>query len=308
MVLIVRDDAIPRMKALAGLMRWHYKYAKATVEELWTNSQACGQWEGSAEDVVFWAGETDARAEIRQKLVQNLQNKRVRFITKKGDDLYEIHGNKTEVTQTERRRETNRENANKRWDVERAKAGKVSESQSPAKSERDSELECPPQCDSHAESMRGAMPKLNQAKLNQAELNEPEDKEKVAGRHPPPSEFDLELADLWTAHAREQSPTSKPNRASYADAVRRLRADGLSEPDIRGLLTWVRASDFWRDKTMSPAQLFKRRDQGGPRKLDTIRAQMQQARSPPRALPAGVSQEQLDERMALLTEWGWNDN
>ena len=120
----------------------------------------------------------------------------------------------------------------------------------------------------------------------------------MAGRHPP-TPFDLELADGWADHARAQSPTFKPDQAKAAAAIGKLRADGLTEPEIRDLLAWVRSSDFWADKTLSPAQLFRRRDPGGPRKLDTIRAQMQ-TRPAARALPTGVSPEQYAERMAIL--------
>lgn len=91
---------------------------------------------------------------------------------------------------------------------------------------------------------------------------------------PPPSDFDLTLAEEWLAYAKSKSPHLKAKPTKYADAIRRLQSSvGLSEAQVRETFDWLKTHEFWAKNALSPEGLFSR-GKSGLRKIDTIRAQM----------------------------------
>lgn len=176
MVLIVQDDAVPRMKMLAAEMDWDIRLARGCIDELWSNSQAAGVSQASGRVIAGFCSEPDRS--LHAALLEALSAAHIRFLKKVGPDVYEIAGNEKVIKKVGRVREANTLNAEARWAKERARKmaeiAKLDDEAMRMASERQSKRDAnrmrmasESQCDPYAKSM----PKLNQAKLNQAELN-----------------------------------------------------------------------------------------------------------------------------------------
>jgi hypothetical protein len=271
MVMIIRDDAGPRFVALASLMRWNRKYAKATVIELWENSQAAGVWEGSSEDILFWSRENSARIETKRRLIDALQNTRVRFISQIGEDLYRIHGNEGEIKGRDKRRESARIKAEKRWDREHGNP--KPDSKADARSNAGSTPS------SNAPSMPPALPgALPQQCLNEPERTEPnrtEPKEDVAdaapsvplcGKGPRFDPEDLQAATWFQRQVKLLNPQARlidrANLKAWANEIRLMRErDHIALGEIAAVMEFALLDPFWRIHIQSPHKLRLKWDQ-----------------------------------------------
>lgn len=246
MPTMIREDAWPRIRALAAKMGWDIRTAIGCVVSLWDDSQKVGVHTATAQEIAFWCHEHDHGKQ--PMLLQALEDNAVRFVSRVNETHFSIRGNEDEILRIRRAQKKGRQNAKSRWNKEKADATCIGAS--------------------NARPIASGMPELNQAKPSQAELNQ------ARKKTPPPSAFDLRLAQDWAAHASSKAPHLRPDPTKYADAIRKLREKvGLTEAQVEETLAWIRQSDFWAANALSPASLLNV-GKSGVRKIDTIRAQM----------------------------------
>ncbi len=119
MTLVILDDAIVRIEALADLMRWDFRFAFGTVGELWRRSQAVGAHEGTREDILIWCREP--KKSLHEKLFASLLHPRCKFIIPTDvHDVYSICGTKRHIERKARNQQHAAQMAEKRWQKRKA--------------------------------------------------------------------------------------------------------------------------------------------------------------------------------------------
>lgn len=194
MPVMVREDAWPRMRALAAKMGWDERTAIGCIVSLWTESQALGLHEGSREEILFWCKEptyAGRNADASDKLISVLQDRAVRFISPASNGAFKIHGNREEIKRIEERREQHRNAANVRW--KRKKSGMRA------------------QCERMEKNDASAMPKQDKTKQDKTRQDKTEPSSLYAGHSDEPNA----PASLFP-EAPSLSPL-KPRRKPKAD-------------------------------------------------------------------------------------------
>lgn len=103
------------------------------------------------------------------------------------------------------------------------------------------------------------------------------------GKKPPKKKYnpiDLELSQLLFKLICKKNPDSpEPNFDDWADEVRKLREIDKHTPEqIRAVIEWSQADDFWWDKVLSTASLRKRSKTDKVMRIDRIKIQMQKGK------------------------------
>ena len=71
--------------------------------------------------------------------------------------------------------------------------------------------------------------------------------------------FDEEIAAQWLDHAKSITPNGRYNKIGFANAIMKIRTkQSMSEDQIRYLLNFIKADDFWKTRATSPEALFKK--------------------------------------------------
>lgn len=206
MAVVIRDDAWPRIRALAAKMGWHERHALGLVIILWRESQALGLHEGTREQILFWCHSFNG-VEAGDELLAALSDPCVRLISPRKNSNYEIHGNKSDIKKVKGIRKQRIDAANKRWKKEKKKSPR----------------RCEPHCKDHA----FAMPQLNST----AEQKTAADSGESAPPNLPVEIFPREPvgSDVWSAY-----------RAAYfaaygVEPVRNAKANTLCKQLVQRL-------------------------------------------------------------------------
>lgn len=284
MPVLIFDDAEPRVRALAAKMGWDERMAWGCVRCLWADSQNIGVWEASGDEILAWCRETDPGA--RQRLLEALQHRTIRFIEPTANGLFVIRGSKLHIMRKDAVSHQRKNAAEQRWEAERARRD-AAKSESPEIKENGCEPHAGRTADANANAHAYAMPLQttpdHSRPLQHKEIigdaittAEVEPKAALGAAASSKRTFKYSDSDMRAAHwfrdelAKENPLAVKLKRANleaWADEFRKMRElDGHNPDDIATVALYVLQSEFWRPNIQSPSKL---RD-----KWDTLTAQI----------------------------------
>lgn len=270
-VVMIRESARPRIRALAAKMGWDLRKARGCVVGLWDESQSLKVWCASREEVLFWSDEHDPQ--VGEKLLAILQDPLVKLISPLPDGTFEILGNRQEIERVLQVRAARQKAAYARWHVDADE------------DDVDSTLDANADANaSHvqSESYSDAMPKPSQAKPSkskpsQAEKTPPDGGRERPGRSRAPY---ADFLSAWNANRRTLAAINeitdgrktkirarwaeKPELAYWEGCVRRMAASKFCCESGWATFDWLVKNDTNHTK-VAAGNYDNRDDAGGER-------------------------------------------
>ncbi len=273
------DSRIKKLAYLSGIDEAHLI---GPLPRLWHGSQSEGKVEATREEILDWClvFEEEAGDRLFKALLKS------KYVSQVGDDLYRIKGNEVQIesarkhlekskrggTSSSRKIKLLEEKANNRSSSARAQVEHCSTNTMQEQGNADQGIK--EKIEKKKESSESEVDSfsLSDANASAVSLEKGKIPKKWEGKI---SDFDCSTAKTWLTYAREKMPNAKFKESDFQVAITRMRHEyRLSESDITSLFSWCQNSDFWQDKSVSPARLLRRK--GEKTNLDLILLQKAQ--------------------------------